>query len=425
MSKEFTLKQTTINNFLTKYDFLIPDFQRKFVWKKLKQQQLIDSLLKGFPMGAITLYDNIDDDNYLIIDGLQRINTLNLYLKSPSKIINFNEYFKSIDNEYNDFVKSYNFSNKIESEIKLIVKNWYVNLNSFMEFKKVFSLYNEFENIELKVDDLATFTEILHEILKKPIDITDREIAIIIYHGDKDNLPELFKNINTGSVALTQYEIFQSIWINYKLDEQIFSAINSSYKKEMDIVQEDYEVDSKVEINDFDIFKNFVGLNYEISNIKQCDVVFKYLKKTNKKGKIYENDSIAFEIFSTIVEGTSNKVNKAVKNVFKHEQSQINNFVYEFNNATIDSIKKSITYLNDLNGKEINNSKYHSLYIVVGVMLANYFIDLDRLTILEKNLDKKIIHKVLDIDTQINESWFINENRQIGFFTEKIKELKN
>ena len=74
-SKVFVLDQTSIKKLLTIYKLTIPDFQRNFVWKQAKKQQLLESLFRGFPIGAITLYE--DEGTYYIIDGLQRINTLN------------------------------------------------------------------------------------------------------------------------------------------------------------------------------------------------------------------------------------------------------------------------------------------------------------------------------------------------------------
>ena len=43
-SKVFILDQTTIKKLLTIFKLVIPDFQRNFVWKKSKKEQLLDSL---------------------------------------------------------------------------------------------------------------------------------------------------------------------------------------------------------------------------------------------------------------------------------------------------------------------------------------------------------------------------------------------
>ena len=105
-SKEFILDQTTIKKLLTIYKLKIPDFQRSFVWKQAKKQQLLDSLFRGFPIGAITLYE--DKNAYYIIDGLQRINTLNQYLSRPSAVIPFAKFYDKIERELEEFLKRHN-----------------------------------------------------------------------------------------------------------------------------------------------------------------------------------------------------------------------------------------------------------------------------------------------------------------------------
>ena len=102
-SKVFILDQTTVKKLLTIFKLVIPDFQRNFVWKKNKKEQLLASLFRGFPIGAITLYQ--DKNAYYIIDGLQRINTLNQYLARPGTIISFETFFKKVEPEIHEYME--------------------------------------------------------------------------------------------------------------------------------------------------------------------------------------------------------------------------------------------------------------------------------------------------------------------------------
>ena len=65
--------------------FTIPAFQRSLVWPESKQRELISSILKGFPFGALLVVEHAEKKvvtlpngktvsaaNYGIIDGLQR-----------------------------------------------------------------------------------------------------------------------------------------------------------------------------------------------------------------------------------------------------------------------------------------------------------------------------------------------------------------
>ena len=137
-TKEFILDQTTIKKLLTAYKLTIPDFQRSFVWKKNKKYQLISSLFKGFPIGALTLYE--DKGQYYIIDGLQRINTLQQYLSSPSKIVGFKEYYSKISEEINKFLEINDLLIK-ESQLKTCIKKWYEGLDGLYEYEKMTVFY--------------------------------------------------------------------------------------------------------------------------------------------------------------------------------------------------------------------------------------------------------------------------------------------
>jgi hypothetical protein len=58
---------------------LTPDFQRKFIWPEYTQSRLIESLLIRIPLPAFYM-DATDDDKWVVIDGLQRLNTLRRFV---------------------------------------------------------------------------------------------------------------------------------------------------------------------------------------------------------------------------------------------------------------------------------------------------------------------------------------------------------
>ncbi|MGD0422491.1 MAG: DUF262 domain-containing protein [Candidatus Bathyarchaeia archaeon] len=57
------------------HDFVIPDFQRKFVWKKSQSSRLIESFMMGLPVPQVFLYVD-KDEKLLIIDGQQRLRSV-------------------------------------------------------------------------------------------------------------------------------------------------------------------------------------------------------------------------------------------------------------------------------------------------------------------------------------------------------------
>ena len=54
---------------------LAPDFQRAEVWKPTAKSRLIESLLIRIPLPAFYM-DATNEDNWLVVDGLQRLSTL-------------------------------------------------------------------------------------------------------------------------------------------------------------------------------------------------------------------------------------------------------------------------------------------------------------------------------------------------------------
>jgi Protein of unknown function DUF262 len=59
--------------------FKIPDFQRRFVWSQKHASRFIESLLMGLPIPSIFLYKEAETNKHLVIDGQQRLKSLQGY----------------------------------------------------------------------------------------------------------------------------------------------------------------------------------------------------------------------------------------------------------------------------------------------------------------------------------------------------------
>ena len=86
--EKFTLMQYSVSAILgliAADDFVIPEIQRPFVWKRSQVRDLIDSLYHGYPTGYIITWKNPDirtkdgatsSGRKILIDGQQRITAL-------------------------------------------------------------------------------------------------------------------------------------------------------------------------------------------------------------------------------------------------------------------------------------------------------------------------------------------------------------
>lgn len=66
---------------LKKDQYKIPNFQRDYVWSKNDASKFIESLLLGLPVPGIFLYKEPDSQTHLVIDGQQRLKSLEKFYK--------------------------------------------------------------------------------------------------------------------------------------------------------------------------------------------------------------------------------------------------------------------------------------------------------------------------------------------------------
>jgi hypothetical protein len=59
--------------------FTIPEFQRRFVWTQKHASKFIESLLMGLPVPGIFLYKEAGTNKHLVVDGQQRLRTLQAF----------------------------------------------------------------------------------------------------------------------------------------------------------------------------------------------------------------------------------------------------------------------------------------------------------------------------------------------------------
>ena len=79
-------------------ELTVPDFQRLYVWDRVKASKLVESFLLGLPVPGVFLYKERNRAGYLIIDGQQRIVSLIRYIKGTFEEAKFR--LKNVDKRY-------------------------------------------------------------------------------------------------------------------------------------------------------------------------------------------------------------------------------------------------------------------------------------------------------------------------------------
>jgi hypothetical protein len=75
---------------LNRNDIFIPPFQRNYVWNIKEASRFIESLLLGLPVPAVFLAKEPDTNRMLVIDGQQRLKTLQFF---------FNGFFRPVETD--------------------------------------------------------------------------------------------------------------------------------------------------------------------------------------------------------------------------------------------------------------------------------------------------------------------------------------
>ena len=95
-------------------DIFIPDYQRNFVWKDEQKSRFIESVMLGLPI-PIMFFSKNKDGNFEIIDGSQRIRTLNKFFNNEIKLNGLKKMTMLNGYKYSDLPLSQkkNFKNSI------------------------------------------------------------------------------------------------------------------------------------------------------------------------------------------------------------------------------------------------------------------------------------------------------------------------
>jgi uncharacterized protein with ParB-like and HNH nuclease domain len=80
---DFTLE--ILSSKLTDGEIVVPPFQRRYVWSQKKASKLVESFLLGLPVPQIFLYRNEETQDLTVVDGQQRLRTINYFLRGTNQ----------------------------------------------------------------------------------------------------------------------------------------------------------------------------------------------------------------------------------------------------------------------------------------------------------------------------------------------------
>ncbi|WP_288774451.1 DUF262 domain-containing protein [uncultured Psychrobacter sp.] len=400
-----------ITDTTNKNKIVIPKFQRNLVWSGKQKKEFIDSIKKGFPVGALLLFKTEtekDITKFNLIDGLQRTTTLKQYSEAPTDKLFFDG--KNIDE---DLLKKLLFlidkPDLDESSLSSSIVEWVTGLKGFEESKGFSSAdlttyLNKTLDLDMDLDSFNKFREeavSFVEDIKNDSNISSFNIPLLIYSGPVDNLPLIFERLNSKGTQLNKYQIYAAAWTDEPFEisnTRIIAKIKAKYES---LISEGYEVD------------NFDPDNFNTSKFSCFEYIFGFGKLLCEEypllfsgnAKEEKEDSIGFNIVNLCLGKPFSEMKTLPQDFAKYDTVQLESSI-------IDAIEFVNNALKAQLGLKMNNKKdipiVHTEMQIVSIV-------------------GKVFHSKYDKDLNIKSSWNekkdkLKENLKYHYLYDILKE---
>lgn len=230
---------------------VLPAMQRPFVWNEDKMIRLIDSLLRGFPLGAILLWktktmqryrrfksdvdpdetkmftyeESQEQDRYLVLDGQQRLTTLLVVLRGTYD----NKLFfvdimsgKTEDKDPGDAYYDGRFLTLQEAKSLNVADSkprvFFVPLRELVEIdprQAALAAYKKGQELALDADQIVQVTDLY---LRAASVEGDRKALQVMFIGEApgtempiEEVLEIFVRVNSGGLILQKSDLLMSL----------------------------------------------------------------------------------------------------------------------------------------------------------------------------------------------------------------------
>lgn len=266
----------------------LPDLQRQFVWKDSKVRDLLDSMLRGFPIGYVILWSSPEDyentktignnektfkkPDDLVIDGQQRLTSLLAAIKGLKvKDKNFKE--RRIRICYNP----------MESIFEVWTQAFEKDANWISDISEVFKADDEFmlpefrENFIEQLDasrekkSLEPLTRMersqIERSLVELLKIKDYVIPTlqITTFADEEEVADIFKRVNSGGQKLNENNFIETLIAVY--DTSIYDKIHE-FCESSRIPASGTSYNQIIEVSSQHLIRMAVGLGFKRARMR-------------------------------------------------------------------------------------------------------------------------------------------------------------
>lgn len=314
----------------------LPDLQRPFVWKDNKVRELLDSMMKGYPIGYIMLWSSpVDYTNTahigknekvykqpddLVIDGQQRLTALLAAMYGvPIKDKNYAERririsFNPLTREFAVWTQAYERDTEWISEISSVFAA--DKEHTISKFRKAYirtanegRLKNE--RPELTEEEEDAVEENINDLLN--LGIYSLPTLKINSKADEEDVADIFVRVNSGGQNLTEKNFIETLIAVY--DNGVHDKINK-FCSESRIPANGTSYNQILQVDPSHLIRVAVGVGFKRARLRYAYMLLR--GKNLKTGEITQNvreDNLA--IFKDSLDMATNLNNwHAFMNVF-------------------------------------------------------------------------------------------------------------
>lgn len=356
---KYRIENWTIEELKQKYDDkklnLNPPYQRKFIWSLKDQQTLIDSILKGYAIPNIFLYE-IEKGQFEMVDGQQRSRTILGFLENQFKTFE-GLYYDSLEQSERlskylipvTIIEVIEKGESIEEFYSLVNKSG-IHLNR-PELKKAEYFDTIFLKLITELSNQADFQslELFTETTSKRMNDVDFVSELVTYliegiSDKKNKVDKVFEtdiNEETYNLLKDRFNSVLSVLLNFNA---ITPIKKTRYKQRNDFYTMFAFVDKNINLK-IDTLAYFyqllVKFNNEINpSNEKCEpfqlYAFHCISQSNSKNAREER----LKLFSELFLNKNSKPNKTQKSVmtFYGLKSDDTDIIEGFLNISLDKL---------------------------------------------------------------------------------------
>ena len=232
MEAIFNTTEFTVSQLIEKIDtgeLGLPELQRPFVWKNTKVRDLFDSMMSGYPVGYLMLWEcpelsktksigsdtkSYDDPKEVIIDGQQRLTSLYAVMKGKTVI-------DSNFSERNIIISFCPLQNKFEVGTAAIKNNpeWIYNISELFTSPTASKYIKKFMKSleEYRIQKGDELSESEQDAIEQSIEFVFSlknykfPVFMIKANADEEAVSQVFVRINSGGTPLKQNDFILTL----------------------------------------------------------------------------------------------------------------------------------------------------------------------------------------------------------------------